>query len=275
MEGNKQKYSNEKVIFGTGPANTSLVNEYRRPLLHYIDQIKKLGNGKLKIIDVGCGSGSIVKALKNYFPIHEFWGCDISQAAIKKARQKSGGVKFFVSDAEKLEVKSASFDVVIMHSVLDHIQRPLAAAKEVHRILKKGGTFLFMDPLEKEPSTIHGQLTRFKWFRNHRRNRCGHIHAFSEKSLTKLVEQSGFQIKNVTRDWLYLAQMVDVFYYPLLSLSGKGPEFTLKRISQGKSYISRAVLILKKMFTAILNMESYFADHIALGFLAYVKAEKK
>lgn len=277
MNKGKKKYDNEKVIFDKREACLSLSSPNRGFLLFFMSGLKNLygSQRKLKVLDVGCGVGAKTRALKKFFPNFDFQGCDISRNAIRMAKRNSNGVKFFVGDALKLPVKSSQFDVVIMNSVLDHTLNPSKAVSEIYRVLKKGGTYLVTGPLEAEPSTLHGQLTRFKRFRNLRKQRCGHNFAFNRKSFLELVKRPGFKIESLTLDWFYFSQLVDIFYYPFLQFMGKDPEFTLEQFSfKDNSFNSRAVRYLRTFFTILENIESTLTLSIPLGFFAYVKAKK-
>jgi ubiquinone/menaquinone biosynthesis C-methylase UbiE len=270
-------YDNEKVIFGRGHAGLSYTDQQRGFLLFFkkeLEQLEHKTEGLLKVLDIGCGAGAKTKALKAMFPSFKFQGCDISRQAIKEAKMAPSGVDFFVADTQKLPIKSRQFDVVIMHSVLDHTRKPEKAVKEAYRVLKKKGVFLANHPLEAETSTIHGQLTRFKSFRKHRENRCGHIHAFSKSSLLGLIRKAGFKIEKVSYDWFYFTQAVDVIYYPLLALTGKGPEFTLKQYSQGKTLGAKAAKYLRTVFTILENIESTLTRKFPVGFFVYIRAKK-
>lgn len=261
-----------------GEASLSFPNPNRGFLLFFVKELKKLSasHRKLKILDVGCGAGAKTEELKRIFTNFEFSGCDISKNAIKIANKNSKGIRFFIGDATKLPVKSHQFDVIIMNSVLDHTLNPSKAVSEVYRVLKKGGTYLVTGPLEAEPLTIHGQLTRFKRFRNHRKERCGHNFAYSKKSFLELVKRPGFKIESLTLDWFYFAQLVDIFYYPTLQLMGKGPEFTLEQFSfKDNSFNSKVVRNLRTFFTILENIESVLTLPIPIGFFSYIKAKKE
>lgn len=279
MKNNGQKkYDNEKVIFDKREASLSLSNPNRGFLLFFVKELKKLSGSqrKLKILDVGCGAGAKTKALKRIFTNFEFSGCDISRNAIQIANKNPKDIKFLVGDATELPVKSNQFDVVIMNSVLDHTLNPAKAVSEVYRVLKRGGIYLVTGPLEAESLTIHGQLTRFRRFRSHRKERCGHNFAYSKKSFLELVRKPGFKIESLALDWFYFAQLVDIFYYPILQLMGKSPEFTLEQLSfKDNSFNSRAIRILRTFFTILQNIESALTSFMPIGFFAYIKARKK
>jgi len=270
------KYDNEKVIFDQNKAGIGLASPQRGFLLFYKRELEKLeGKKKLKVLDIGCGAGAKTKSLQKMFPNFEFWGYDISKKAIKDAKKDPEGIKFAVADAQDLPIKSGSVDVVIMNSVLDHSLKPKKIVREINRVLKKGGVYLVTGPLEAESTTIHGQLTRFKAFRRHRRERCGHIHALSKKSFIELVESGDFKVEKVVLGWFYFAQIVDIFYYPIVSLSGKGPEFTLnKYINTNDSLLGRLTSFVKVVFTVLENIESEFTRNIPLGFMASIRARK-
>jgi len=105
--------------------------------------ISKYFNGK--ILDIGCGGGRTTKY------IHEqgfdVIGVDIIKDMIKRAKKKYPKVKFETGDACKLKYESNSFDVVFFSfNGVDYIhpeEKRLQALKELTRVLKRGGVFIF------------------------------------------------------------------------------------------------------------------------------------
>lgn len=272
----KSKYDYEKAIFDDD-ASLNYLNANRRFLLFFkseLDLLKSKTN-RLKILDVGCGAGGKAKTLAKMFPNFKFYACDISKSVINKAKKDPSNVRFTVADAQKLPYQPKYFDVVIMNSVLDHTENPKNTTKEAYRVLKKKGSFLITSPLEMEPTTIHGQLTRFKSFRKHRKERCGHLHAFSRKSLIKLLTSSGFIVEKINFDWFFLTQVIDLIYYPLLALTGKGPGVTINSyIRERKSLTSSMLKKIRNIITFIQNLESSLTYQIPLGWFAYIRAKK-
>ena len=102
---------------------------------------------KLKILDVGCGSGffSILLAKRG----HEVTGTDLTpemvECSIQLAKEFGVDCKFLKMDAEHLEFPEETFDVVISRNLtwtLPHVEQ---AYREWSRVLKKDGILLNFD----------------------------------------------------------------------------------------------------------------------------------
>ncbi len=95
-----------------------------------------------RILDVGCGTG---KMLRNAKGNYEKYGIDISESLIKKARQEDPYSMYDVGDSCKLPYDSGSFDLVMCHSVLHHLEDPKKAIDEIARVSKPGGSIFVRD----------------------------------------------------------------------------------------------------------------------------------
>lgn len=106
------------------------------------------------ILDLGCGIGdaSIYLALKGA----KVTSIDISPQMIRlvnrsaKYYQITKRLQASVMPAEKLTIKNKQFDYIYGNGVLHHIDF-LKAAKEIKRVLKKGGKGFFIEPLSYNP----------------------------------------------------------------------------------------------------------------------------
>jgi len=92
-----------------------------------------------RILDVGCGPGSITIDLARRVGDGEVVGIDASAEVIAQARalaDASGvrNVRFEVGDAYALEADDGAFDVVHAHQVLQHLGDPVAALAEWRRV---------------------------------------------------------------------------------------------------------------------------------------------
>ena len=97
-----------------------------------------------KILDIGCGPGI---HLREYIVRGaEGFGIDVSSEMIKLPKEHCVGVYFNAGSAYNLEFEDAFFDVVTASFVLDHVKDLSKAVKEVKRVLKENGLFIFSIP---------------------------------------------------------------------------------------------------------------------------------
>ncbi len=100
--------------------------------------IKK--NLKGNILDAGCGEGSVTEYFAKKKLRANFYGVDISQVGIKKAKLKEkDNLKFVNANLKKLPFPTGFFNTIYCQSVLEHVVEYENALKEFHRILKKRG----------------------------------------------------------------------------------------------------------------------------------------
>jgi ubiquinone/menaquinone biosynthesis C-methylase UbiE len=97
---------------------------------------------RAKVLEVGCGTGAITRVLAAWPNVGEVVGVDPSPYLLDKTRSLSPSLPnlgFEVGDGRALGFQGASFDVVILHTVLTHVPGPEAVLTEVHRVLRPGG----------------------------------------------------------------------------------------------------------------------------------------
>ncbi len=117
-----------------------------------------------KILEVGSGTGSNLKALDKVFPgKYELIGVDSSPSMISEAKKKgfSSKTTFLLGDAEKLPFKNKSVEAVLTVFTLHELpeKKRKNAIKEIHRVLKKSGFFLVVD--FTIPKNIFGKFLFF------------------------------------------------------------------------------------------------------------------
>lgn len=104
-----------------------------------------------KLLDVGCGTGSLLIVAKKLYPQITAVGIDIDEKILKIAKNKTIKenlkIEFIKTSSNKLPFNDSSFDIVVSSLVFHHL--PLDVKKqtigEVKRILRKGGQFLLVD----------------------------------------------------------------------------------------------------------------------------------
>ncbi len=98
----------------------------------------------MRVLDIGCGPGSITIGLARYVAPGETIGIDQSDEALAAARalaeeQRVTSVQFQRADVYELPFEDASFDVVYGHQILQHLADPVGALVEAGRVLRSGG----------------------------------------------------------------------------------------------------------------------------------------
>lgn len=100
--------------------------------------------GGSRLLDVGCGPGTITVDLARRLAPGEVVGIDraadvVAQAEAHGREQGVANVSFTTGDVYALDLPDRSFDVVHAHQVLQHLTRPVAALGELRRVLRPGG----------------------------------------------------------------------------------------------------------------------------------------
>ncbi|MBN2056968.1 class I SAM-dependent methyltransferase [bacterium] len=102
---------------------------------------------RLRVVDCGTGIGFLAGAAARLG--HETFGFDLCmemmQAAVPETCEQ---VRFCQCDGEFLPYRAHVFDVAISRGLLHHLENWQGAVREIHRILKPGGLFIFSEPAE-------------------------------------------------------------------------------------------------------------------------------
>lgn len=98
----------------------------------------------MKVLDVGCGPGTITVDFALLVPQGHVTGIDRSADALDQARKTSDergiiNIVFQQGDIHALPFKDNTFDLVHAHQVLQHVVDPVLALKEMRRVTKPGG----------------------------------------------------------------------------------------------------------------------------------------
>jgi ubiquinone/menaquinone biosynthesis C-methylase UbiE len=102
------------------------------------------------LLDVGCGPGTVTVDLARRLAPGAVIGVDRSERVIEIARQdaaKAGAdnVTFQVADAYSLPFADDSVDVAHAHQLLQHLGDPVAALRELRRVVRPGGVVAVRD----------------------------------------------------------------------------------------------------------------------------------
>jgi len=181
--------------------------------------LEDLAPVKGRVLDVGCGAGSVAKAVKHGRPDLEVFGCDLSQSAVDVARAATGGVDFQLATAERLPFDDGAFDFVWIFDVLEHVDAPELVLREVARVLKPGGRFHIVLPLEGQPRTLYRLVgCGARWTAKVRHG--GHIQIFSAERFHVMASSCGLRMVRSRWSYHFLLQVLDLAYFSWLDLRG-------------------------------------------------------
>jgi SAM-dependent methyltransferase len=142
-------YSSFQSLMGARKFRTNFVSQFVRPF------------PRMAVIDIGCGPADILAYLTDV----NYWGFDISEAYIERARNAFGTRGRF--HCKQLQVddldRSPRFDVALAIGLLHHLDDKVALnlLQLAHRALKPGGRLLTVDPcLDPSQSPIARFLIR-------------------------------------------------------------------------------------------------------------------
>ena len=95
------------------------------------------------VLDAGCGYGAFSRRARKRGA--RVVSCDIAQRLVARARSSAGTVGV-VSDACALGFRDGSFATVIASEMVEHVERPFEAVRELARVVQRGGTLVITTP---------------------------------------------------------------------------------------------------------------------------------
>ena len=97
----------------------------------------------MRLLDIGCGPGTITSGLARRVAPGEAIGIDPSTSVIDTARSLSRdavtGLQFEVGDIYRPRFAEGTFDAIFAHQVLQHLHEPVQALKQIRMLLQEGG----------------------------------------------------------------------------------------------------------------------------------------
>jgi ubiquinone/menaquinone biosynthesis C-methylase UbiE len=102
----------------------------------------------ISILDIGCGTGQLLRHAARYFPSAQMTGIDAAEEMVRVAQASvpaGAPVRFVHAFAEQMPFPDAAFDLVVSTLSFHHWADQLMALFETHRVLSPGGTFALVD----------------------------------------------------------------------------------------------------------------------------------
>jgi SAM-dependent methyltransferase len=137
----------------------------------------------LRVLDVGCGDGSLLAELTVRRPWWSYAGVEVSQAAAAIAGGRLSGVRVDTYDGERLPWPDGSFDAGVLSHVLEHVADPIALLREAARV---SGLVVVEVPLERN-------LSARRRSKREQAGEIGHVQRFSRRDVRRIVEAAGLE----------------------------------------------------------------------------------
>lgn len=138
------------------------------------------GKGE-KVLDIGCGDGAFLKRAAQIG--WEAWGVEPDA----KAAARLSGFKVLQGSLPNIPLPDASFDFITLSHVIEHLHDPVAALKEIHRLLKPGGKVWIATP---NIESFGRRLFGVTWIGIQSPT---HLVLFNRRAIRQAFASSGFQ----------------------------------------------------------------------------------
>jgi len=131
------------------------------------------------VLDYGCGPGSYIIPLAELVgESGKIYALDIHPLAIQKvkdiaSKKQLANVETILSDCQT-GLPDNTLDALLLYDAFHHLSAPEAVLKELHRVLKPGGTLSFSDHHMKEKEIV-AEITKSRLFRLSRKGQRTYV----------------------------------------------------------------------------------------------------
>lgn len=177
-----------------------------------------------RVLDIGTAGGAFLEAAHAYG--YDAHGMEPSADLV--SRGKARGLQIEQGTIDNHTFKAASFDMISLWDVIEHLSDPKTALEEIKKLLKPDGVLLINYP---DIGTFQAKIAgrRFWWILS------VHLHHFSRKTIVDICNRTGFEVFHMQRYWQilefgYLENMAIHYRIPLAALITKMTPDFIKRI---------------------------------------------
>jgi SAM-dependent methyltransferase len=136
-----------------------------------------------RILEVGCGTGGTMRALRVRFPDAAVKGVEPADSAARLAAAKGGDVES--GTFENLPAEPSSFDLVLALDVLEHLADDGLGLAEAFRVLRPGGRLIVTVPALPSQWSVHDELN-------------AHFRRYTREGLVATARRAGFDVRRAT-----------------------------------------------------------------------------
>lgn len=134
-----------------------VLEETARRLLDYVEPFVAKRGGRVRVLEVGAGTGTLLLSALGRWPLAEFVATEPAHGMLELARRKvlaarptESRVEFVAGHADALQVGADSVDVVISSFVMQLVPDRIAALREAVRVLRPAGMVSYVTWLDRD-----------------------------------------------------------------------------------------------------------------------------
>jgi len=187
------------------------------------------------ILDIGCGSGTLLVKIKNAFPGCKLLGSDFSIESVKQSKEK--GFTVFQADLSNVNTFSQEirYKSIICSEVLEHISDDKNAISTLEKLLNHEGMLLITVPYSMKYWSSHDNFS-------------GHVRRYEFQELISKIESNNLKII----DCFIWGGLFYSFYHKILRNTDP------KRIMNTKEKKRTVKIIIGRFFYFLFIFDDFF-----------------
>lgn len=143
------------------------------------------------ILDIGCGEGVTLEKIIRCFPQRDIKGIDYLNENVEICKRHDLPVEY--GDVYRLNFTDNFFDTCLFIEVIEHLDDHVKALREIHRVLKRGGSLILLFPNDRNFKITRILTGKFKEaFYD-----AGHARQWTPKTMKKALEHSSFKVSKI------------------------------------------------------------------------------
>lgn len=164
------------------------------------------------VLEIGCAYGFFGDELRKNLTTVDYKGIDVSEDAVKYGANELK-LKLQAISYLDLPAPEKKYSDVFMWDVIEHLQKPHEFIAKLSNEIKAGGNLYITTG---DISRMLPKIQKSKWRLIHPPT---HLHYFSKKTLSKLLKDNGFEVKNISYPPIY--RSISQIFYSLFLLNKK------------------------------------------------------
>jgi len=222
---------------------------------HLLNKYIKKPNNDLKILDIGCGTGTEIKVLQKFGKITAL---DVNKQALVIAQKT--GCEIIYANLEQDKLPSGKFDVVCAFDILEHLEKDVETLQKIYQSLQKNSLLVLTVPA-------------FPFLFGPHDIALSHKRRYSKKELIKKIKDANFEIKTIGY-WNSFLFPIEALFRIIKIVLNK----TKKQKTNFQTENKTPIKILNLLFFYLLNIDNiFFKKNIKFpfGITLYLVARKK